>query len=91
VRARVCGVADDSSSRVWVVRGIYGGNGVGVGAAMRRSRRAVGGGFGGASIRRVTTDVTTTAKRTCGKAAPVRACDTASAASRCTAIIILLK
>jgi len=35
--------------------------------------------------------VTTTTKRTCGKAAPVRACDTASAASRCTAIIILLK
>jgi len=44
---------------------------------MRRSRRAVGGGFGGARIRRVTTnDVTTTTKRTCGKAAPVRACDT---------------
>jgi len=52
---------------------------------MRRSRRAVGGDFEGARIRRVTTnDVTTTTKRTCGKAAPVRACDTASAASRYT-------
>jgi hypothetical protein len=70
---------------------VYGGSGVGVGAAMRSSQRAVDGGFDGARIQRVTTDVTTTTKRTCGKAAPVRACDTASAASRCTAIIILLK
>lgn len=70
---------------------VYSGSGVGVGAVMRRSRRAVGGGFGGVRMRQVTTDVTTTTKRTCGKAAPVRACDTASAALRCTAIIILLK
>lgn len=78
-----------SRRRVSGWRAVYGGSGVGVGAAMRRSRRAVGGGFGGARMRRVTADVTTTTKRTCGKAAPVRACDTASAASRCTAIILL--